>query len=407
MALLPFGSAPTPDATTLRKGKVQLAGDLGGTAASPTVPTKVAKSGDTMTGLLVLSADPAASLGAATKQYVDNQAATTGLVQNEVPGGSVNSSNTAFTTASAFATNSLRVYRNGVRLKGGGADFTAGASAFTMVTAPTTGDVLLVDYNVSSTGFSVGTNSIITQEVPTGTINGVTTAFTTARAYIAGSLIVYKNRTVLQGAGADYTETTPGSGIFTFVTAPATGDTVFVGYQYNLNPSSNADTVDGIHANTTATANTLYPLNSNGKLDPTLLDTTLGAWASWTPSLVSMSGGTITTAKYTQIGKTVHAVFVYALAGANVSGAVTLSLPVTASANFNSALTPIGQATYENSGVATYMGYVDIDSTTTAKLFVHNAASTYLTGDTVLSSTVPHTWKSGDKIRATLTYEAA
>jgi hypothetical protein len=32
---------------------------------------KVAKSGDTMTGLLVLSADPSADLGAATKQYVD------------------------------------------------------------------------------------------------------------------------------------------------------------------------------------------------------------------------------------------------------------------------------------------------------------------------------------------------
>lgn len=30
-------SSPTPDATTLTKGKVQLAGNLGGTAASPTV----------------------------------------------------------------------------------------------------------------------------------------------------------------------------------------------------------------------------------------------------------------------------------------------------------------------------------------------------------------------------------
>lgn len=36
---------------------------------------KVAKAGDTMTGLLVLSADPAAALGAATKQYVDNKVA--------------------------------------------------------------------------------------------------------------------------------------------------------------------------------------------------------------------------------------------------------------------------------------------------------------------------------------------
>jgi hypothetical protein len=35
------------------------------------VGTKVSKAGDTMTGLLVLSADPSANLGAATKQYVD------------------------------------------------------------------------------------------------------------------------------------------------------------------------------------------------------------------------------------------------------------------------------------------------------------------------------------------------
>jgi hypothetical protein len=35
------------------------------------VGTKVSKAGDTMTGLLVLSADPEANLGAATKQYVD------------------------------------------------------------------------------------------------------------------------------------------------------------------------------------------------------------------------------------------------------------------------------------------------------------------------------------------------
>src|SRR5207237_104382 len=37
---------------------------------------RVSKSGDTMTGLLLLSADPTALLGAATKQYVDALIAT-------------------------------------------------------------------------------------------------------------------------------------------------------------------------------------------------------------------------------------------------------------------------------------------------------------------------------------------
>ena len=41
------------------------------TDLATSVGEKVAKAGDTMTGLLVLSADPSANLGAATKQYVD------------------------------------------------------------------------------------------------------------------------------------------------------------------------------------------------------------------------------------------------------------------------------------------------------------------------------------------------
>jgi parallel beta-helix repeat protein len=51
---LPTGSGGTPDATTSSKGLVQLAGDLGGTAALPTVPTKVSKTGDSMTGSLAI-----------------------------------------------------------------------------------------------------------------------------------------------------------------------------------------------------------------------------------------------------------------------------------------------------------------------------------------------------------------
>lgn len=42
MALLPFGSPPTPDATASKKGKLQLAGDLTGSAASPALINVVA-----------------------------------------------------------------------------------------------------------------------------------------------------------------------------------------------------------------------------------------------------------------------------------------------------------------------------------------------------------------------------
>lgn len=220
------------------------------------------------------------------------------IIQNEVPGGTVNGSTTAFTVASAagMVTGSLKVYKNGVRMKGGGADFTQTATGFTMVTAPATGTVLLVDYNVNGALNNVGTNSMITDEVPTGSVNSSNTSFTAARAYIAGSLLVHING-IRQVRTTDYTETTPASGIFTMIIAPTTGDTITIDYQFNLNPSSNSDTVDGIHANTTATANQLYPLNSSAQILSSLLD-------FGTSAKLGGSGSTQTTTSATSIDYT-------------------------------------------------------------------------------------------------------
>ena len=50
-------SGTTPDATTTTKGKLQLAGDLGGTASTPTVPTAV-KKGDLVYDVIDYGADP-------------------------------------------------------------------------------------------------------------------------------------------------------------------------------------------------------------------------------------------------------------------------------------------------------------------------------------------------------------
>lgn len=171
------------------------------------------------------------------------------MVYNEVPGGSVNGSNTAFTIAGAGkVTGSLAVYKNGVRMKNGGADFTETSGGFTMTTAPATNTVLLCEYRVGSTSdYSVGSNSTIVGEVPTGSINGSNTVFTTARAYIAGTVDIKVNG-LSQARTTHFTETTPTSGTITLGDAPQTGDIVTVDYQYNLNPSSNADTVDGFHA---------------------------------------------------------------------------------------------------------------------------------------------------------------
>lgn len=268
-------------------------GQISGTLSNQTdlataLAGKLALTGGTMTGLLILSADPTAALGAATKQYVDAQGNAT-LVQNEVPGGSINGTNTAFTTASTFVTGSLRVYLNGQRLVAGGADYTEGTQAFTMAYAPLTSDILVVDYNVTNTHFIQGSNSNIVQETPTGSVNGSNTAFTVLQGkYVANSLQVYLNG-VQQTKTTDYVETTPGSGIFTFTQAPVTGDAVRVGYQFSTGAAANADTVDGIHASATATANELFALDSNATYPQSVLQTTALGYTQITSGFTTAS----------------------------------------------------------------------------------------------------------------------
>jgi len=71
-------------------------------------------------------------------------------VPNEVPGGAINGSNVNFTTAEVYTTGALKVFKNGIRLMGGGQDYTEVSGGFTMVTAPVTGTRLLVDYDVNA-----------------------------------------------------------------------------------------------------------------------------------------------------------------------------------------------------------------------------------------------------------------
>ncbi len=65
------------------------------------VGEKVAKAGDTMTGLLVLSADPTENLGAATKQYVDTAESDAVTSANSYTDGEITD---ALVTAQGYAT---------------------------------------------------------------------------------------------------------------------------------------------------------------------------------------------------------------------------------------------------------------------------------------------------------------
>lgn len=142
------------------------------------------------------------------------------------------------------------------------------------------------------TALTLGTNSIIVQETPTGTVNGSNTLFTTLQGkYIASSLEIFING-LQQIKTTDYTETNPTIGTFTFVTAPLTGDVVKVAYLSATGASGNADTVDGFHASSTPTANNIPVLNAQAKLTEVLLS---GATLGRSNRTTTMSGFSVET----------------------------------------------------------------------------------------------------------------
>ena len=69
------------------------------------------------------------------------------FVDKEVPSGSINGSNTAFTLANTPTAGSEHVFLNGqLQASGAGNDYTISGTSITYLTAPETGDVLVVSY---------------------------------------------------------------------------------------------------------------------------------------------------------------------------------------------------------------------------------------------------------------------
>ena len=65
----------------------------------------------------------------------------------ETPSGTINGSNTAFTLAqSTIVSGTEMLFKNGLLLAAGGADYTISGTSITMTTAPIAGDVLLATY---------------------------------------------------------------------------------------------------------------------------------------------------------------------------------------------------------------------------------------------------------------------
>ena len=131
------------------------------------------------------------------------------------------------------------------------------------------------------------------------------------------------------------------------------------------------------------------------------------AWATFTPALANVSGGTLNYAKYIKVGKTVHGRLKYTMAGAGVAGAVSFTLPVAAHTDYGTSDNAVGVASFTDTGTALYSGVVyTTASATVAQIRVNGSAGSYA-NLAALSSTIPFTWATGDAIEIVFTYEAA
>lgn len=132
-----------------------------------------------------------------------------------------------------------------------------------------------------------------------------------------------------------------------------------------------------------------------------------GAWLTWTPTLTNMSGGTITYAKYTRIGKTIHFKFKYTLAGAGISGEPTFSLPAATTTDYAVGDVIEGRGSFTNVGIDRNTASILWLSTTTVSIRPEGTGSSYGSIFQAGSSTVPFTFGASDTLVATGTYEAA
>ena len=117
-------------------------------SASPTFSGTVSGITKSMVGLgnIDNTSDANKPVSTAQQTALDFKANTATFVDNEVPSGTLDSINDTFTLANTPIAGSVKIYQNGIRLKGGGIDYNVSGSTITFSTAPQAFDILLCDY---------------------------------------------------------------------------------------------------------------------------------------------------------------------------------------------------------------------------------------------------------------------
>ena len=155
------------------------------TTLTTSVGTKVSKAGDTMTGLLVLSADPSANLGAATKQYVDQAETDAISTASSDATSKANAAQSAATTAAATDATTKANAAQAAAISAAASDATtkanaAQAAAIAHADALTTSDVAegtaqyFTDARAKSSAASLLTGATLTNITISGTGAGLT-----------------------------------------------------------------------------------------------------------------------------------------------------------------------------------------------------------------------------------------
>ena len=151
------------------------------------------------------------------------------FIDDEIPGGTINGSNTVFTLANTPASSTdVTLFLNGVLL-GNGTDYTVSGQTITFADEiPQTSDKLLAYYRISGVGPAA---NFVDDETPAGSVNGTNLSFALANAPSPStSLKLFKNGALLQ-QNVDYTLSNQTITFSSVAVTPTAGDLLSAYYR--------------------------------------------------------------------------------------------------------------------------------------------------------------------------------
>jgi len=133
----------------------------------------------------------------------------------------------------------------------------------------------------------------------------------------------------------------------------------------------------------------------------------IGEWIDYTPTWTNLTvGNAVQDFRYIKVNKFICVIGVITFGSTTSMGSSpTFTLPQTA-VTYASQNEWFGNAILEDAGTEAYSGWVLYGTTTTARMRVSKTDTAYNTS-AALSSTVPMTWTTSDKISVNFIYEAA